>query len=60
MGIILPNFVYALILTRSRLGMLPVIFSKGVRALRGSFGPLKSKKLKVAFHQFHLIGLLEE
>ena len=33
---------------------------KGVRALGGYFGPLWSKKLKVAFHQFHLIGLLEE
>ena len=33
---------------------------KGVRALRGYFGPLKSQKLKVAFHQFHLVGLLEE
>ena len=33
---------------------------KGVRALRGYFGPLLSQKLKVAFHQFHLIGLLEE
>ena len=31
-----------------------------VRALRGYFGPLESKNLKVAFHQFHLIGLLEE
>ena len=34
--------------------------SKGVRALRGYFGPHYSKKLKVAFHSFHLIGLLEE
>ena len=33
---------------------------KGGRALRGYFGPLESQKLKVAFHQFHLIGLLEE
>ena len=33
---------------------------KGVRALGGYFGPLWSQKLKVAFHQFHLIGLLEE
>ena len=33
---------------------------KGVRALRGKFGPLYSQKLKVAFHQFHPIGLLEE
>ena len=31
-----------------------------VRALRGYFGPPESQKLKVAFHQFHLIGLLEE
>ena len=34
--------------------------TKGVRALRGYLGPLQSQKLKVAFHQFHLIGLLEE
>ena len=33
---------------------------KGVHALRGYFGPLWSQKLKVAFHQFHLVGLLEE
>ena len=33
---------------------------KGGRALRGKFGPLWSQKLKVAFHQFHPIGLLEE
>ena len=33
---------------------------KGVRALRGYFGPLWSQKLKIAFHQFHLIVLLEE
>ena len=32
----------------------------GERALRGYFGPLYSQKLRVAFHQFHLIGLLEE
>ena len=32
----------------------------GVRALRGYFGPLLSKKLKIAFLQFLLIGLLEE
>ena len=38
-----------------------VFFSpKGGRALRGKFGPLWSQKLKVAFHQFHPIGLLEE
>ena len=36
------------------------IYQKGVRALRGYFGPLWSQKLKVAFQQFHLIGLLEE
>ena len=35
-------------------------FIKGVRALRGYFGPLWSQKLKVAFHQFHLVSLLEE
>ena len=33
---------------------------KGVRALRGKFDPLWSKKLKVAFQKFHPIGLLEE
>ena len=33
---------------------------EGVRALSGYFGPLYSKKLKVAFHQFHLTCLLEE
>ena len=32
----------------------------GVHAFSGYFGPLKSEKLKVAFPQFHLIGLLEE
>ena len=42
-------------------------FSMGIkelRALRGKFGPSGAKnwnqKLKVAFHQFHPIGLLEE
>ena len=30
---------------------------KGVHVLRGYFGPLLSQKLKVAFHQFYLIGL---
>ena len=34
--------------------------TKGVRAFRGKFGPHWSQKLKVAFHQFHPIGLLEE
>ena len=33
---------------------------KGVHALRGYFDPLLSQKLKIAFHQFLLIGLLEE
>ena len=33
---------------------------KGVHALRGFFGPLWSQNLKVAFHKFLLIGLLEE
>ena len=43
------------------MNMKIIIFRhKGVRALRDYFGPLKSQKLKVAFHQFHLIGLLEE
>ena len=36
------------------------LLKKGVRALRGYFGSLYSQKLKVAFHQYHLIGLLEE
>ena len=31
-----------------------------MRALRGYFGPLWSQNLKVAFHQFRLVGLLEE
>ena len=35
MDIILPNFVYTLIMTRSRLGLLPVIFRKFVT----EFGP---------------------
>ena len=34
--------------------------AKGVCALRGEIGPLWSQKLKIAFHQFHPIGLLEE
>ena len=34
--------------------------SKGVHALRGYFGPFLSQKLKVVFHQLHLIGLLED
>ena len=38
----------------------PNLLCKGGRALRGKFGPLWSQKLKVAFHQFHPIGLLEE
>ena len=33
---------------------------KGVRALRGYFGSLLSQELKIAFHQFLLIGLVEE
>ena len=33
---------------------------KGVRALRDYFGPLWSQNLKVPFHQFLLVGLLEE
>ena len=33
---------------------------KGVRALRDYFGPLWSEKLKTAFHQYLLIGLLDE
>ena len=38
----------------------PAYTDKGGRALRGKFGTLWSQKLKVAFHQFHPIGLLEE
>ena len=34
--------------------------NKEVHALKGKFGPLWSQKLKVAFHQFHPIDLLEE
>ena len=34
--------------------------NKGIRALRGYFGPLWSQNLKVAFHQFLVIGLLGE
>ena len=34
--------------------------NKWVCALWGPFGPLKSPKLKIAFHQFLLISLLEE
>ena len=33
---------------------------KELRALRGKFDPLLSQKLKVGFHHFHPIGLLEE
>ena len=33
---------------------------KELRTLRGKFGSLWSQKLKVVFHQFHPIGLLEE
>ena len=33
---------------------------KGVRVLRGYFGPLLGQKLKIAFHQFPFIGLLED
>ena len=34
--------------------------TKKIRALRGLFGPLWSQKLKVIFHQFLLVDLLEE
>ena len=34
--------------------------SKEVRALRGKFSPLLRQKLKVAFHENHPFGLLEE
>ena len=39
--------------------LYPFKYLKGIRPLRGYFGPLSSQKLKVAFHQYHLIGLLE-
>ena len=39
---------------------LPFYNYKGVRALRGKFGPIWSKKLKIAFHQFHLIVLFRK
>ena len=42
----------------SRPNMYP--HTKGVRALRGLFGPLWSPNMKIAFHQFLLIVLLEE
>ena len=34
--------------------------TEGVRPFRGYFGPLFSQKLKIAFHHFILIGLLEK
>ena len=40
--------------------MYTVKYVKGVRALRSYFGPLWSQNLKFAFHNFLLIGLLEE
>ena len=33
-------------------------YIKGVRALRGYFGPLWSQKLKNDFHQYFLIGFI--
>ena len=33
---------------------------KGVRALRGFFGPLWGQKIKVALHNFLFISLLEQ
>ena len=44
----------------SKKSHLYALGGKGVCALRGYFSPLQSQKLKVAFHKFHLIGLLEE
>ena len=35
-------------------------FHKGVCALRGYFGPLWDQKMKIAFHKFLLISLLEQ
>ena len=45
--------------------LFPTVYSriycrKGVRALRGYFGPLGSHNLKVALHQILLIALLDE
>ena len=37
---------------------LNALGSKGVRALRGYFGPLLGQKIKVALHKFLLISLL--
>ena len=42
------------------LSLYELLCKKGVYALRGYFGPLLSQKLKIAFNQFLLIGLLEE
>ena len=36
------------------------LIKRGTCIIRGKFGPLWSQKLKVAFHQFHPICLLEE
>ena len=42
------------------LNRFAIFMRKCERALlKGEFGPLWSQKLKVAFHQFHQIGLLE-
>ena len=52
-----------LFISRVRNPFLPIdrhIDSKRVRAVRGYFGPLFIQKLKIAFHQFLLIGLLDE
>ena len=52
--------ILTITLPRYRLGSSAKKGGKGVRALRGYFGPIYSQKQKVAFHKFHLIGLLEE
>ena len=39
---------------------LKIAIPFGVHALRDKFGPLWGQNLKVTFHQFYLIGLLEE
>ena len=36
---ILPNFIYAFILARSRKGLFPVTFHKGLGSRRGEIGP---------------------
>ena len=37
-----------------------IVSSKRCTCIKGLFGPLYSQKLKVAFHQFYRVGLLDE